>query len=127
MIRWISWAKENFVKACDVVHWERGTKLRYGIGTCDERMVEEGLGRFHKAAGILESQLADRSWLVGETISFADFRMATFLPFNDAARLPIDRYPAIKRWADRLDEIDAWRDPFSGLEAPDLPPIPSPS
>ncbi len=127
MIRWISWAKENFVKACDVVHWERGTKLRYGIGTCDERMVEEGLGQFHKAAGILESQLADRSWLVGETISFADFRMATFLPFNDAARLPIDRYPAIKRWADRLDKIDAWRDPFSGLEAPDLPPIPSPS
>ena len=32
MIRWVSWGKENFVRACDMVHWERGTKLRYGIG-----------------------------------------------------------------------------------------------
>lgn len=26
MIRWISWGKENFMRACDMVHFERGTK-----------------------------------------------------------------------------------------------------
>lgn len=123
MIRWISWAKENFVKACDTVHWERGTKLRYGIGTCDESMVEAGLRQFHKAAVILEDELSGRPWLLGQKVSFADFRMATFLPFNDAARLPMGDYPAIARWYDRLDRIDAWRDPFSGLNAPPLPPL----
>ncbi|RDJ02728.1 glutathione S-transferase family protein [Rhizobium grahamii] len=125
MIRWISWAKENFMKACDAVHWERGTKLRYGIGTCDQVMVEEGLRQFHRAAIILDSQLSDRRWLLGEAISFADFRMAAFLPFNDAARLPIDEYPAVKRWSDQLNLIEAWRDPFLGLNAPDLPPLDS--
>ena len=77
MIRWISWAKENFVKACDVVHWERGTKLRYGIGTCDERVVDEGLGQFHKAAGILErsgdDHLALREIAKIPTIDIIDF------------------------------------------------------
>jgi glutathione S-transferase len=125
MIRWISWGKDRFVKACDAVHWERGTKLRYGIGTCDEAMVEEGIRQFHSAAAILDRQLADRSWLLGETISFADFRMATFLPYNDAARLPIETYPAIQRWNDRLNSIEGWADPFRGLEAPDLPPVPA--
>ena len=125
MIRWISWAKENFMKACDAVHWERGTKLRYGIGPCDETMVAEGLRQFHKAAVILENELSARSWILGETISFADFRLATFLPFNDAAQLPIEDYPAIRRWFDRLNQIEAWRDPFRGLDAPYLPPLPN--
>src|SRR5690606_17215416 len=43
MIRWMSWGKEAFVKACDTVHWERGTKLRYGLGTYDDDAVQEGL------------------------------------------------------------------------------------
>ncbi|MBW0366904.1 glutathione S-transferase family protein [Ensifer adhaerens] len=123
MIRWISWGKENFVKACDMVHWERGTKLRYGIGTCDEAMVEEGMNAFHKAARLLDAELSAHAWLVGEAVSYADFRMATFLPYNDVARLPLADYPALARWAGQLEAIDAWRDPFRGLDAPALPPI----
>ncbi|HEV7309655.1 glutathione S-transferase family protein [Ensifer sp.] len=124
MIRWISWGKENFVRAADIVHWERGTKLRYGIGACDEAMVEEGMRAFRDAARLLEAELSGRAWLVGDAVSYADFRMATFLPYNDAARLPIADYPALKRWAEQLEGINAWRDPFEGLTAPALPPIP---
>ncbi|MGT2443546.1 glutathione S-transferase family protein [Ensifer adhaerens] len=123
MVRWISWGKENFVKACDMVHWERGTKLRYGIGACDEAMVEEGMNAFHKAARLLDAELSAHAWLVGEAVSYADFRMATFLPYNDVARLPLADYPALARWAGQLEAIDAWRDPFRGLDAPALPPI----
>ncbi|CAM5507055.1 hypothetical protein MAUB1S_08468 [Mycolicibacterium aubagnense] len=50
--------------------------------------------------------------------------MATFLPFNDAARLPLGDYPCLERWYRRLEAIDAWRDPFQGLDAPALAPIP---
>ena len=124
MIRWISWGKENFAKACDMVHWERGTKQRYGLGPCDQALVEEGLRQFHAAARILEAELSDRSWLVGNSLSYADFRMGTFLPYNDAAGLPIDDYPAIRRWYGQLEAIDAWQDPFHGLDAPDLPLLP---
>ena len=124
MIRWISWGKENFVKACDMVHWERGTKQRYGIGPCEQAMVEEGLRQFHVAARILEAELSARTWLVGNSVSFADFRMETFLPFNDAARLPIDDYPSLRRWYGQLEDIGAWQNPFDGLSAPDLPPLP---
>jgi len=53
----------------------------------------------------------------------ADFRMATFLPFNDVAKLPLADYPSVNRWYRRLEEIDAWRDPFEGLDAPSLPPL----
>ncbi|RWC34225.1 MAG: glutathione S-transferase family protein [Mesorhizobium sp.] len=124
MIRWLSWGKEHFAFACDMVHFERGTKQRYGIGPIDQERVEEGLRQFHTAAAILDAMLAERQWLVGNSVSYADFRMATFLPFNDAARLPLDDYFSLSRWYRRLDEIDAWRDPFKGLDAPELPPVP---
>lgn len=125
MIRWISWGKGNFAAACDIVHFERGTKQRYGLGPIDQSLVQEGLAQFHTAAAILEAELSKREWLVGNSASYADFRMATFLPFNDAARLPLDAYPAIGRWYRQLEEIEAWRNPFEGLDAPELPPVPA--
>lgn len=124
MIRWLSWGKEEFVRACDIVHFERGTKQRYGIGPIDAEKVAEGLEQFHRTAPILEAALGRRPWLAGTSVSYADFRMATFLPFNDAARLPLGDYPGIERWYCRLEEIDAWRDPFQGLDAPALAPVP---
>ena len=123
MIRWLSWGKENFVRACDTVHFERGTKQRYRIGPIDQGKVEEGTDEFRRAAGILEAELSLRQWLVGKSPSYADFRMATFLPFNEVAGLPLADYPAVLGWYRRLEAIDAWRDPFDGLEAPHLPPV----
>ncbi len=111
------------MRACDTVHFERGTKQRYGIGPIDQGKVEEGLAEFHRAAAILEAELARREWLVGTTPSYADFRMATFLPFNEVAGLPLGDYPSVLAWYRRLEAIDAWRDPFDGLEAPHLPPV----
>ena len=125
MIRWISWGKENFVRACDVVHFERGTKQRYGFGPIDQNLVDQGLRDFHTAATILDAELAGRDWLCGAAVSYADFRMATFLPFNDVAGLPVADYPSLDRWNRRLEAIEAWRQPFAGLDAPELPPVPA--
>jgi glutathione S-transferase len=63
---------------------------------------------------MLDDILADRVWLVGP--ADADFRVATALPFAEQARLPADGFSNIRRWHDRLMEIDAWRVPFEGLD-----------
>ena len=124
MIRWISWGKENFVHACDIVHFERGTKQRYRIGPIDPEKITEGLRLFHKAASILETHMSSRDWLTGSSPSYADFRMATFLPYNDIAQLPIEGLESVGRWYARLDALPAWRAPFEGLQIPELPPVP---
>ncbi|MBS3979159.1 MAG: glutathione S-transferase family protein [Rhodobacteraceae bacterium] len=126
MIRWLSWGKGAFVRACDTVQFELGTKRRYHRHLApDQTLIAEGLARFHEAAAILDRQLDGRDWLCGATPCHADFRMATFLPFNDIMRLPLADYPALNAWYDRLTAIPAWADPFDGLDAPDLPPIPA--
>lgn len=124
MIRWISWGKANFVHACDMVHFERGTKQRYGMGPVDPDNTAEGLDLFDRAALILEAHLASRDWLTGGSPSYADFRMATFLPYNDIAKLPVEGFEAVSRWYARLEALPAWRQPFEGLQIPELPPVP---
>jgi glutathione S-transferase len=49
--------------------------------------------------------------------------MATFLPFNDVARLPLADYRAVTAWHQRLMGLPAWAEPFAGLLAEELPPI----
>lgn len=123
MIRWTSWAHANFVRACDIVHFERGTKQRYRLGPIDATLVAQGLETFHESAAILDAQLRHRDWLLTSGLSFADFRMATFLPFNDVAQLPLADYPAVAALHRRLWALPAWSNPFAGLHAPELPPI----
>lgn len=125
MIRWVSWSRDNFMHACDMVHFERGTKLRYGLGALDEATVKRGLDRFHESAAILDAHLGKQDWLLASGLSYADFRMAVFLPFNDVARLPLGDYPALAAWHGRLQALPAWADPFEGLSAPALPAIPT--
>jgi len=125
MIRWVSWARDHFMRACDDVHFERGTKQRYRLGPVDEQRVAEGIAAFHESAAILDAHLRRRDWLLPSGLSYADFRMAAFLPFNDAARLPLDDYPAVAAWNARLQALPAWADPFAGIEAPPLPPVPA--
>ncbi|RZJ09196.1 MAG: glutathione S-transferase family protein [Rubrivivax sp.] len=124
MIRWISWSRDNFMHACDMVHFERGTKLRYSLGELDEGTVARGMDRFRETAGILDAHLAQQEFLLASGLSYADFRMGVFLPFNDIAKLPLAEYPALAAWHARLMALPAWADPFDGLDAPDLPPIP---
>ncbi len=125
MIRWISWGKPHFVHACDMVHFEVGTKQRYGQGPIDHDKVKAGLALFHHSAALLDAHLNGRDWLLNSGLSYADFRMATFLPYNDVAELPIQDYANISRWNQNLQALAAWADTFEGLNTPELPPIAS--
>jgi len=124
MIRWVSWSRDHFMRACDMVHFERGTKPRYSLGPLDAAVLDQGLSTFHASAAILQDQLRGRDWLLASGLSYADFRMAAFLPFNDVAKLPVADYPAVARWHERLLALPGWADPFAGLSAPALPPVP---
>ena len=123
VVRWLSWGHGKFVAACDLVHFERVTKQRYRMGAIRPDLVETGLADFATSAAILEQHFAQADWLVGKAVTYADFRVACVLPYADIAGLPLADFPRVQAWHDRLMDIPAWRDPFEGLDAPELPPF----
>ena len=124
MIRWLSWGTWTFVAACDRIHFERVTRQRYGLGPVRTLFVEDGEAQFAEAAAILEAHLAHSEWLLDSGISYADFRMGCVLPFKDLAGISLAAYPSIGRWYRALEQLDAWSDPFAGMEVPELPALP---
>ncbi len=115
MMMWISWATHHLNRAADPVYFYRVVWPTFAEGPGNEAEVEQGLADFRSHAAVLNQLLAGRDWLVGNRLSYADFRVASALPFAAAAGLPLDEFPQIRRWHDRLLAIDTWRDPFAGL------------
>ena len=112
VMRWLSWDAHHFTRHAGTLYFEYIIKPRIGMGAPDNEAVEAATGQFKVFAQVLEEYLSGRTFLVGETLSVADFAVAVTLPYAQAAHLPLDDFPAIRRWHARLDELPAWRQPF---------------
>jgi glutathione S-transferase len=111
-LRWLSWDLAYFYRPGGTLYFEHVIKPRFGLGDADPAAVKQATDEWRCFAAILDTHLHDRRWLVGEGITVADFAVAAMLPDAERARIPLDEFPAIRRWHDRLNELDAWREPF---------------
>jgi glutathione S-transferase len=64
----------------------------------DMSIVKEADPDFHKAAKMLEHQLSQTKFLVGNEPTIADFAVASEMHANVNQGLPWDNYPNLKRW-----------------------------
>lgn len=112
IVRWFSWELQHFSRHAGILYFEHIVKARFGLGEPDPAMVEKALGEFRRFAATLDDHLRGRHWLLGDTLTVADFAVAVTLPDAERARIPLDEFPAVRRWHDRLNEMEAWREPF---------------
>jgi glutathione S-transferase len=115
LIKWLSWSAYHFTKAGGTFYFENIIRPKYLDQPPDQNALAEAADDFHRYAQVLDDTLANRSWLINNRLSYADFRVASALPFAQAAALPWDKYLHIRNWHDRLNLIDAWRTPFEGM------------
>jgi glutathione S-transferase len=114
-IRWLSWSNLHLTAAGGAYYFENVVKPKYLGLSPDPGVIEAAQGDFHRYAKVLDAFLESRRWLIDDRLTYADFRAATIMPFAKDAKMPVDGYKHILEWARRLDEIDAWRAPFGGL------------
>lgn len=114
MMQWVSWSAHHFTVAGAGLIWHNFTAKSWA-GEPAPEVVAEFTSDFHRFAAILDPVLASRDWLVGGRMTYADFRVASALPFAERALIPLGDYRNIRAWHDRLNQVDAWREPFIGL------------
>ena len=88
-----------------------------GMGAPDAAAVTQATQAFRQSAAVLEAHLENRSFLLGDALSVADFAVSAALPYAREAKLPLESFPAIRAWHARLEALPGWRDPFAGLES----------
>ena len=62
--------------------------------------------------------MAERKFLVGDSVTLADFVVAGSATYVERGRIPIGDYPNVKAWWDRLNAIEAWSGTMPGPELP---------
>ena len=116
LIRWLSWNAWHFGPAASGLYFEYVVKPMYNIPPAPQSQLEGFMKDFRYYARILNAALEGRDWLINNTLSYADFRVAFVFPYADRCGLPLDDFPNLARLNRQLNEIPAWRDPFKGLE-----------
>jgi glutathione S-transferase len=115
VIRWFSWDLQHFTAHTGALYFEHVIKARFRVGDPDAKAVAREQDEFRNYAKVLDNHLRDRRWLVGDSPTVADFAVAVALPYAERARIPLAEFPAVRRWHERLNELEAWREPFPAL------------
>jgi glutathione S-transferase len=113
IIKWFNWSADHFCRFSGDLYFEHVIRAQFGLGDPNPDVVEEATGYVRKYGRILDDHLAQRRYLLGDLLTVADFAVATTLPYAREAKIPLDEFPAVRRWHNRLMELPAWQSPFT--------------
>ncbi len=106
---WQFWQAAHFGSACSILIWENFLKQALKRGDTDQQEVAKGEERFHRFASVLEQSLQGRDWLVGDTVTLADFSVGSYFDLMVQAKYPMTDYVEIKRWYHAIEQLPAWQ------------------
>jgi glutathione S-transferase len=115
VLRWLSWDTQHFSRHAGALYFEHLIKPHFGLGDADPEAAARATTFFKQSAGVLNDHLRGRKYLVGDTLTIADFAVAVTLPYAEGAKIPVADFPEIERWHGQLNELAAWREPFPAM------------
>lgn len=107
--RWMFWACQHYSPAIGVLTWENIWKGMTGSGDADPKEVARGNDEVHTFGAILDTRLAERQWLVGDTLTLADIAVAAPMMYIDRANVPLRGFRNAMRWFAQIEQLDAWK------------------
>lgn len=108
VVRWQCWELAHFGRWLGVILFERLFKPLFG-GTADDAVAAAALEQFAGFAATLDRQLAGRRFVTGDSLTIADYCLASQLPMTSLGRVDLTPYGNIVAWMERIDQQEAWR------------------
>lgn len=116
ILRWLFWASNHMGPAIAGLNFENNLKKLFGQGEADAGQVARHERFFHQFAKVLDGVLATSDYLVGKTVTLADYGVSAPFMYEVAAKLPMAGYEHLRAWLGRMHALPAWKatDPFAG-------------
>jgi len=106
---WLLWEASAWFPSCYVYLVENCIKPGAFKLEPDQKVLDGESERFHKCAGMLDSQLSKTKWVTGDSVTIADIAIAAPMHLHAASKLPLDQYPNVKRWISEVEKLDSWK------------------
>ena len=108
------WLPREPVQAAQVQRWLSVAAGQLAYGPCAARLItvfgakfnpEEVIARAHALFVILDAELAQRDWLVGEQVTIADIALYSYTAHAPEGNVALDAYPHIRAWLARIEAL----------------------
>lgn len=116
--RWLFWEASTWSPVTEILTHENVRKPMLGVGEPDAARVRQAEERFQPLAALLDQQLASRRFLVGNTVTLADFVVGGAATYLERGRFPIADCAHLRAWWQRLHEIPAWKNTIPSADLP---------
>jgi glutathione S-transferase len=116
--RWLLWEASKWFGVCYVYLVENAVKPMLD-DTPDNALLAEHAPKFHAAAAILEAALEGRHWLCDDNVTIADIAVASPMHLHAVQKLPLEDYPNIRGWIERVEGLECWK---NSDPVPHIPP-----
>jgi glutathione S-transferase len=109
--RWQCWQLAHWgAEACQPLTFQRLVKKILNLGPPDEAAIAKGAEAFNKEAAMLDAHLAKQKYMVGDTLTIADFAVAAPLLYAKEAEMPLGPYGNVRAWFERVAALPCWRE-----------------
>jgi glutathione S-transferase len=117
VMRWLHWDALHFLPVTGEYYFQHIIKPMFGLGEPDVAALDRARAGFQRFGAVLNDHLRGRKFLIGDTLTVADFAVGITFPYAEKAQIPLAQFSEIERWHDRLNELPAWREPFPAMKA----------
>jgi glutathione S-transferase len=107
--RWLFWGANEWSPLISRFNFENMLKPMLGLGQPDPARVKEAENSFKPLATILDTHLAQRTYVLGNQLSLADFALAASLATAKPAKVPVDAHANLLAWYGRMEKLPAWQ------------------
>jgi glutathione S-transferase len=108
--RWQFWDLAHWDPAVAILLVEKFVKPKIlGVSDIDQAAIGRGTEMFDRAARVLDGQLKGRKYVVGDTLTLADFAIGAPLNYAGEGCYPLEPYGEIRRWHAGLMALPAWQ------------------
>ncbi len=107
ILRWMLFDNHKFTS------YYATLRFQYGLQKTGETPVTEFLrARVLSAYQIVEKHLGDRSFLIGERPTVADFSLAGYVYYPEETGVDMAQFPHIAAWKKRIAQLPGWKAPY---------------
>jgi glutathione S-transferase len=106
--RWQFWDLAHWDSTCAIFAFEYVAKpVLLGVNEPDMTAIAKGTELFNRNAKVLDDHLKGRTFVVGDTLTLADFSLGASLNIAEMAHFTLAPYGEIKRWYATLRALPA--------------------
>lgn len=108
VLQWMFWSGEQWRIFATALFDERVGKTVMGLPQ-DEAVIAFAEGKMRAAAKVLDQHLEGRKFMVGQSLTLADFDIAGPFSQIDRSKPPLRDYPNLMAWHDNLlQSVPEW-------------------